>query len=161
MNMTQEEALNLFEYKDGCLFWKVDVGSRIKKGTKAGRKERRGYFVVGFNYKLYLAHRIIYLMHYGYFPKCVDHIDGNKSNNSIQNLREASLSQNHMNSKLQKNNISGVKGVCWDKSATKWRVRIQTNNKNKYLGLYEDLELAELVAQEARDLYHGKFANHG
>jgi hypothetical protein len=58
------------------------------------------------------------------------------------------------------NNTSGIKGVCWHKSTNRWYVQLQVNKKMKYLGIYEDIELAELVAIEARAKYHGEFARN-
>ena len=100
------------------------------------------------------------MMHYGYLPKYIDHVDGDSVNNRIENLREATNQQNAYNQKLRKNSTSGVKGVNWDKDTNKWRVRIQINGKHTHIGSFEDLMLAELVAVEARDKYHKEFARH-
>ena len=93
-------------------------------------------------------------------PSYVDHIDGDKTNNKIENLREATVSQNRFNSKLQSNNKSGVKGVHFNKNYKKWIAQITVNYKVLYLGSYDDIELAELVVQEARSTKHGVFARH-
>ncbi len=78
--------------------------------------------------------------------------------NRIENLRLATASQNMMNRKKFKNNRSGVTGVSWHKKSERWFVYIDANKKRKNIGYFDDFELAELVAIEARDLYHGKFA---
>lgn len=158
--LTQELVLNCFDYKDGHLYRKKDMRKGRKKGQKVGCINQIGYVQVHVNGKIYLGHRIIFLMHHGYLPKYIDHIDGNKSNNLIENLREATNQQNAFNSKIPKSNTSGIKNVCWSKAANKWMVRIKLNYKGVYFGVFDDLELAELVAIEARDKYFGKFARH-
>jgi hypothetical protein len=64
------------------------------------------------------------------------------------------------NRKLFKNNTSGCKGVYWNKRNRKWQVSVGVSKKQKHIGYFDDLELAELVALEARDKYHGNFAKH-
>ena len=96
----------------------------------------------------------------GYLPKFIDHIDCNPSNNKIENLREATFSQNQHNTKKRITNTSGVKNVHWYKPLKKWMVYIMINKKRKHLGYFNNIELAELVAQEARNKYHGKYARH-
>ena len=159
--ITQDYVKQLFEYRDGELFWKVKHSRSVLIGKKVGTKTKRGYFQLTINKKMYLTHRIIFLMHHGYLPKYLDHIDGNPSNNKIENLRAATLNQNQYNTKLNKNNNSGYKGVSWCESTNNWRVRIQVNKVSKLIGYFDDLELAGLVAQETRNKYHGEFANHG
>ena len=156
--ISQELALYHFDYKDGQLYWKNRTSNRNKLGAKAGSPDKHGYVNICFNYKKHKMHRIIYLMHYGYLPKEIDHIDGNPQNNAIENLREANRSQQLCNTKLRKNNSSGIKGVCWDKSKQKWLVRVNKDSKNVYMARFDDLELAELVAIEARAKFHGEYA---
>ena len=158
--LTQELVQSLFEYKDGELYRKVKTNRNIKIGDKAGSLRDDGYSHTMINGKLYKNHRIIFLCHHGYLPQFIDHIDGNPSNNRIENLREATLTQNQYNSKTPYNNTSGIKGVSWHKKHEKWEVTLQINGKSKYFGIYENIELAELVAIEARNKYHGNFARH-
>jgi HNH endonuclease/AP2 domain len=161
--LDKNQLSEIFEYKNGFLYWKKKTStkcSNIKIGDIAGTVRPDGYSAVKLNYKLYLTHRIIFMMFNGYLPKIVDHIDGNPKNNKIENLREVTRSQNCQNQKIRRNNTSGVKCVTLDKSRNKWLVQIHFNKKKKNLGYYQDLELAELVAIEARDKYHGGFARH-
>lgn len=160
--LTQKQAHELFDYKDGMLFWKVrPKNSRKAKGNmEAGTITTYGYKKIVFNQKKYFVHQLVYLMQHGYIPKLIDHIDGNSSNNRIENLREANKSQNACNSNLRNDNSSGCKGITWHKKANKWMVQLTVNNKPKYFGCYDDIELADLVAQEARNKYYGKFARH-
>ena len=158
--ITQEKALELFEYKDGNLYWKKQVNNRAKIGQIAGAENLRGCRIIGFEGKHYLMHRLIFLMHHGYFPQKIDHIDCNPKNSKIENLREANHAENSYNAKLRKDNASGCKGVIWHKTTKKWMVKVKANKKVVYLSYFKDLELADLVAQEARDKYHKEFARH-
>ena len=156
-----KEILNfLFDYKDGELYWKFSLSCKSPKGTIAGSIKHDGYRRIGLNKKVYLAHRLIFMMFYGYMPEIVDHIDGNKLNNKIENLRGATKSQNCQNQKLPIDNTSGYKNVRWNKTKARWCVNLRVRNKNIHIGYYKDIELADLVAQEARDKYHKEFARH-
>lgn len=158
--MNCELLHQLFEYKDGQLYWK-NTGTGRLLSRNAGYLGNRGYLRTTINYKDYITHRLIFLMHHGWLPKIIDHIDGDKTNNNIDNLRAADKFQNGQNRKLSVLNTSGFKNVTWNKSSNKWIVRVRVNKDKKYFGSFTDLELADLVAQEARNKYHGNFANHG
>jgi hypothetical protein len=76
-------------------------------------------------------------------------------------LREATHAQNAWNSKPRADSNIGIKNITYNKKFNQYTVRIQVNQERKYIGAFKDLELAVLVAMEARNKYHGKFANHG
>jgi hypothetical protein len=156
--LTQEYLHTLFHYKDGELYWKISLSNRVKIGDKAGFLNSNGYYNICIKNKNYTNHRLIYAMHNGCMPKIIDHIDGTRINNKIENLREATVSQNCQNGKLRKNNKSGVKNVHWYKRDKKWCVDLTVNGKLKNFGKFENLELAELVANEARKLYYGDYS---
>jgi hypothetical protein len=157
--ITYAEAHELFEYKNGNLFRKTSRGNS-KKGSLITRADKRGYISVKLNKKDYGIHRIIYLMFFNKMPYKVDHIDGNPSNNCIENLRPANSNQNGYNSKLSKSNTTGFKNVHWNKIKQKWAVRLMVENKSKHIGYFDNLELADLIATEARNKYHKEFARH-
>lgn len=160
--MTQDEALRLFEYRDGQLYWRIKPSRRDPIGMVAGSQDRsRGYVAVTRNRKHYYAHQIVFLMHHGVIPLEVDHINGDKSDNRVENLRVCTRAQNMHNRPAQRNNKSGARNVSWSPARKKWCVFLTANRKTMNLGGYEDFELADLVAAEARDKYHGAFANHG
>ncbi len=153
--ITQQELLERFEYRDGKLC------RQLKTGLKAmGTLTAYGYIQARINNKSYLVHRLIFLMHHGYLPKQVDHINNDKTDNRIENLRESTQSENMFNVKINKLNTSGVKNVYWHKRAKSWCVRVKVEAKEKYIGLFKDLEAAELAAHLAREKYHGEFARH-
>lgn len=87
----------------------------------------------------------------------VDHIDGNPLNNRLNNLRVATFSQNMMNRRLQSNNSSGVTGVVWHKQKEKWQSQIKINNKNIFLGRYNNIESAIKARKDAEIKYFGEF----
>lgn len=160
MEITKELLHELFEYKDGNLYWKTAISNRVKVGKPAGNFGNRGYLQVGLNGRLYLAHRIIFFMHYGYFPEFLDHKDGNRLNNKIENLRVASRSENNYNQKMRKDNTSGIKGVSFSKSHKKWRAFIQVDKQYKHLGYFDSAEKATKAIKKVRKQLHGEFARH-
>ena len=88
--ITQDYVKQLFEYRDGALYWKISLNSRSIIGKKAGSLSSKGYFRVSINGKTRYIHRLIFLMHHGYVPKIIDHKDGNSLNNKIENGRRIS-----------------------------------------------------------------------
>lgn len=147
----------LFEYRDGHLYWKQARG-RVTVGTRAGTINSVGYYITTVDGKKCLNHRIIYTMHHGVVPEYIDHINRNKLDNRIENLRSCTQSENMYNQTLAKHNTSGARNVSWSKLHNKWVVHIAVNKRQTHLGLYDDFELAELVAIEARNKYYGAFS---
>lgn len=153
-----------FQYKDGLLIRKtvgVSKKAHEKIGEVVGSPDAKGYLNVGHRGKYYKVHRIIYLLQHGSCPKYVDHINGVKTDNRIENLRAADISTNHYNCKLYSSNTSGTKGVYWHKSNQKWAVQISVRGTVCRLGFYTDINEARRVVLEARAKYHGEFANTG
>jgi len=158
--LTQELALHLFDYIDGVLYWKNPTHPKIEKGSKVGFVNNFGYVQVSILGKKYRAHQVVYLMFKGVIPKEIDHINRVREDNRIENLREVTRQQNMFN-KIARKSKTGIKNVFWHKRLQKYEVGVSINGKRTYFGLYEDLELADLVAQEVRNKYHGEYANHG
>ena len=138
-----------------------EKGNITNTNEIAGTLDGKGYWQISVYNKRYLAHHLAWLYVYGYIPKIIDHINGNKLDNRICNLREADLSQNQFNRKINCNNTSGVKGVYWCKKSNRWVVRIMAYGKRKVIGFFKDLEDAKNAANEARLKYHGNFSNNG
>jgi hypothetical protein len=153
MKPDQNALLEVFEYKDGALYWR-------KNGKKAGTRHHTGYTQISFQRSSYNAHRLIFLMQHGWLPEVIDHIDGDRANDKIENLRPASWSQNLQNMQIRPTNKSGHKNVSWCNARRKWVVQLSIDGHQTNLGRFEDLELADLVATEARAKYHGAFARH-
>jgi len=151
-----------FEYRNGELYWKIMTNPSKKLiGKKAGCKSSGAYGVVNLDGQAYSIHKVIFCMHNGFMPEIVDHINGDKSDHKIENLRAATHQSNNWNRVTQSNNKLGLKNISWHKQNQKYWVQLAKNGKKIVSVFVEDLELAELVAIEARNKYHGEFANHG
>ena len=87
----------------------------------------------------------------------VDHIDHNKSNNNVSNLRWATHSENGMNSRKKTNNTSGVVGVCWNKRHHKWQASISIDRITKHLGYFDTVEAAKRARVRAVNRFFGEF----
>jgi hypothetical protein len=157
--ITQSEANQLFSYVDGVLYWKISRSNRVRIGMRVGAEDSNGYQAATINHKHYKTHRLIFLMHHGWLPSEIDHIDNNPRNNKIENLRPTTRRQNQFNARARADNTSGVKNVVWAARNKKWRVQVRHAN-GRYIKYIADLELAALVAEEARDKYHGNFAKN-
>jgi hypothetical protein len=157
--LSQQELHEIIEYKNGELYWKIKPSKNRQVGEKAGSVKKNGYCMVQINKKLDYAHRFIFLMFYGYLPKYIDHIDGNPSNNRIENLREATQSQNLCNRSKQINNKSGFKGICWNEKRNQWTATCQFNGKTirKYC---KNIDEAIEIMRKLREELHGQFAHH-
>lgn len=130
------ELSQLLEISDDSptgLVWKVSDGKR-KKGKPAGSLKQNGYYSVRVNSVSYQNSRVIMCLHTGYDIEdgfCVDHLDRDKTNNKVSNLRVVSYSENIENRGIQKNNNSGVPGLYWSTRDCAWIVNI-TRCGSKY-----------------------------
>jgi hypothetical protein len=157
--ITQQQVAECFEYKDGALYWKKmqHANKQYLIGTLAGSIHPTGYRHITWMNKICKAHRLIFLLHHGYMPPEIDHINGDRQDNRIENLRPANRSENQCNRPALANNTSGYPGVSWHKKSNAWIVRVMKNGKTVFHQYVKDLELAGLVATEARVIYHGKY----
>ena len=152
---TYKRVRELFDYRDGMLFWKTSPCCNIKPGYRAGGNNGRGYRGVAFDGMKFLEHRIIFLWHHGYWPENgVDHINRCRDDNRIENLREVSKSCNALNCVERVNNTSGVIGVSFDNECKSWLSQLILNGKRKYLGRSKDLTKAVILRWEA-EVKHG------
>jgi hypothetical protein len=150
-----KEILN-FNPKTGIFTRKITVRYNAKIGDEPGWIDNNGYRVMEIETHRYFAHRLAWFYVYGVWPKNeIDHIDHNGSNNKIDNLREATRSQNNQNRiKAQTFNSTGMIGVSFHKSAKKYSAQIRVNNKNKYLGLFLTPEEAHAAYIAAKREFH-------
>jgi len=155
---SQEELLALFNYDPET----GDISNKITGHTYRSFRTYRNYVFVTIKRQKYSAHRVIWKMIYGEIPKgmSIDHIDLNKSNNRLSNLRVANRSQQGYNRAPQANTVTGYKGVCFDKSTGKYSARIRVETKRLTLGLFENVEDARQAYIEASKKYHGEFGRY-
>lgn len=152
---------DIFEYKSGVLYWKISPISRIKSGSLAGYFSKPyGYQEIKYQQKEYRAHRIIWEMFNGPIPENmeIDHIDGNGSNNKIENLRCVTHQQNICNQKLRTTNRYGQVGIYQNKK--RWCARIGVDNKNINLGCFASKTEAKKARKNAETKYNFH-KNHG
>jgi hypothetical protein len=143
--ITQEELKHHLHYNPdtGIFTRKIAKNSNVKIGGVAGCVRPNGYIQIKINYKLYLAHRLAWLYVYGQFPDHqIDHINRNKSDNRLINLRAVTAQQNQWNHGIPKNNTTGYLGVSYYRLEKKYRARIVVNNKVKWLGSFDCPKIA-------------------
>lgn len=143
----------------GLFTWRVTI-SNVKAGTVAGRQRpNKGYVVITIDGVKYYAHRLAWFYMTAQWPEeLIDHRDTVKNNNKWDNLRLSTTAQNGQNRRAQKNNKSGIKGVCWDAAAGKWLAQIVINGERECLGRYPSKAQAASAYQEAALRGHGDFA---
>lgn len=160
--ITQEELKKALNYDPLTgIFTRNMRASNQVPGQVVGSKDSGGYLVAMINGKRYSLHRMAWLYFYGRMPVGdIDHINGVRDDNRIVNLRECSRSKNCMNKKINKNNMSGAKGVGWHKQSGKWRARIMIDGESIHIGEFKSIGDAESAISEARDKIHKQFARH-
>ncbi len=160
--ITQEQVRKLFKYseKTGELIRRKTINGRSLAGSSAGHINA-GYMRTGIDGKHYRNHRIIFLYHHGYLPDYVDHIDTDKLNNRIENLRKCTAAQNCMNAKKHLDNTVGVKGIYKHKRSGKFVARFSHNGNRINVGSFKLLHDAKNALTEMRERFNGEFTNHG
>jgi hypothetical protein len=174
-DLTAENLLKLLDYdrETGVFTWRTrsrdlfiketDCRGWNKKyaGKEAGRflSGRSKYRVIRLFYKEWYSHRLAWLYVYGKWPKDqIDHINGDKGDNRIANLRDATPQQNSANTSTRKNGTSGFKGVTFNKNAQKWVAQLFWGGKGYWLGFHDSPKLASLAYNACAEKLHGEFA---
>lgn len=121
----------------------------------------RGYKNGAILYETHLAHRVIWAIVHGEWPEHgIDHINGQRDDNRLSNLRSATYLENQQNRGRSTNNTSGVVGVSWCKSKDRWEAKIRANGRTKWLGYFETIEEAK-TARVIAEAQLGFSATHG
>jgi hypothetical protein len=145
--LTPEHVRELLEYEfeSGSLLWKVARGGTARLGTLAGTVRADGYRLIGICGGRYYAHRLAWMHFYGVLPSpLLDHINGDRSDNRICNLREAPGGLNHHNLKKARsdNQSSGLLGVTFHSASNLWQASISLDGCKRHLGLHSTKEKA-------------------
>lgn len=158
MELTQEELKILFHYDldTGTFTRLLRTSNKAQVGQIAGCHSSRGYRVIRVYGKLYPSHRLAWLYVHGEFPaEGLDHINGDKCDNRINNLRLASPSENLQNIRGPfAGNISGLLGASFHKQCNRWSAAIRTKGKRTYLGLFSTPEAAHQAYLNAKRELH-------
>ena len=161
------------DFENGLLYWKrrdVDLFATKRSATIwnlrfAGQLALNANHITGykcgqiFGVPL-LAHRVLFAMKHGYWPKEIDHINGNRTDNTIKNLREVTRLQNSKNQKIPVKNTSGHIGVSWNKRDKRWTAYITVNKKRKALGNFINIDDA-IACRIQHQTHLGFHENHG
>jgi len=146
---SQEVLRYLFDVIDGNLVWKVDRGRKTRKGSIAGYTHPKyGYIDVKFDGSSYKAHRLVYIWYNGDIPDGIeiDHINRQRADNRIENLRLVTKQENSYNRES--------KGYYWHKKDKRFIAQIQVEGTWLYLGSYIIEEEAKNAYKEAKIKYH-------
>lgn len=157
-----------YDPETGGFTWRQPVllrtgGVRVPAGSRAGTYEKKGYRSIQFwidgRRVAIKEHRLAWLYVHGEWPvDQLDHINGDRADNRIANLRPATNSQNMANRKLNDNSKSGVKGVCFHRGTQRWRARLQYNGKRIHLGDFKEKEAAQIAYEAAAKRHFGEYA---
>jgi len=159
--ISQKQLKEILHYNpiEGSFVWRKSIGS-AKAGNKAGYIHHMGYHYIGIKGEAHSLHRLAWIYSNGSIPegKEIDHLNGNKSDNRLANLRTASRSMNCKNSRMYKSNASGLTGVALADGA--YTARIQTNGKAIHLGRYDNIFDAA-CARRSAELRYNFSGRHG
>jgi len=160
VNAEALRALFNYDAETGVITNARTRSSNALAGEKAGYKTRRGYLLVKLWGKNLMLHRLAWMLHYGQWPtNLIDHINENKSDNRICNLRDVDFQTNMQNvSAKTSRNTSGVRGVYLDKKHGFWRASISHNGKAKSVGIFRDIQSASEAYLNCKRTLHEGFA---
>jgi len=163
-DLAPERLRELLRYdaETGTLWWIARIGS-VVPGQQAGKAGNRGYVKLKIDRVYCVAHRVAWVLHHGHpIPRGmqIDHINGDRGDNRIANLRLATGSQNKWNAPAHKTNRSGFKGVTLHKASGLWVATIKANTTRHHLGYFRTPEQAHAAYKAAADRLHGEFARH-
>lgn len=178
--LTYEEISKLLRYEadTGKLFWRPRTPDMFISGRTSAESQCRawnsrhagkealtslsyGYFAGDICNRKYLAHRVSWLLVTGGWPvDTIDHINGIRTDNRIENLRAVSNAENHKNQKRPRSNASGVVGVSFFRRVGGWQASIMVSGRTIHLGTFVEFERA-VAARKAAEIEYGFHPNHG
>lgn len=153
-----------YDPNTGLFRWRCRPNPRgpDQTGKPCGTPRPDGYLQMGLCGERYLLHRLAWFYVHGWWPAVlVDHINGDKSDNRIENLRPASKAQNAQNARKRAGSRSPLKGVNWHQQIGRWRAKIKVNSRSVSLGCFATEKEAHAAYQAAAAKYFGEFARVG
>lgn len=159
MDIVEARRVLRLDHASGRLFWKVDVGTSALAGRQAGCLDgSNGYRKLRYKGRVYQEHRVVWLLAYGEWPlRLLDHINRDRSDNRLCNLRLATVTENNRNRPRQVSNKSGVIGVYWSAEHRKWKAQITVDGRRIFLGLHGEKKKAADARLAAEIKYFGEF----
>jgi hypothetical protein len=143
-----------YDSETGAFSWRIQNGQRGHIGALAGSPDGQGYWRIQIDGGKYKAHRLAWFYVYGEWPVMIDHINGNKLDNRIANLRSVSHAENHQNRRFANANTEvGVLGVDYKKNQG-FRARITRAGKQIHLGYFPTAQEAQAAYLDAKRLVH-------
>lgn len=169
VELTAEYLRSIMDYdpESGLFTWKHRADKKPAwngkfAGEIAGGLMPAGYVQIGIDLKGYYAHRLAWLYVYGESPpQELDHIDRDRANNRVTNLRPATRAENRRNASIRSDNTSEFKGVSFIKPTRRWDARIMHSRRQICLGHFDTPEEAHAAYRKAAEQLHGKFACAG
>ena len=166
----QTHLREIFDYRDGALYWKYDSHQRKQwnamfAGVKAGYVEKNGYTSVFFKAtprnglaksRPIALHRLIFCFHHGYYPPQIDHINGDRGDNRIENIRAALAHENCANRKKMNNNTTGCPGIRLHRDGH-YEARVQFAGKRHQVGSFKTLDEARVAVVAASKTIKGQW----
>jgi hypothetical protein len=156
-----------YEPETGKLFWRdceempQRWRTRYAEAEAFTASDSRGYHHGSINGTTLWAHRVAYAIYSSEWPTHqIDHLNGAKYDNRIENLRAVTSQENNRNASMRSDNSSGVTGVCWNKNREKWQANISLGGRNKNLGLFDTIDAASSARLKA-SLEYGFTNRHG
>lgn len=147
---TKLRELFMYDQNTGLFIRNITMSSRAQKGNIAGTLCPDGYISISINRKIYRAHRLVWLYCFEEWPsEFIDHINGIRNDNRLDNLREVTKTINAWNTKAHIDNMVGIKGVYFNKQNNNYRAQIRFNGKTVSLGSFK-------TPEEAKEAYDNK-----
>lgn len=155
-DLTQDQLMQALHYDPETGVFKRRSRMTASKIGTVPKNPRHAYLNIGIGFHVYRAHRLAWLYVHGSWPDGqIDHINGDKLDNRISNLRVATTSQNKQNMrKARSDSRSGLIGASWHTKSNKWRAAIQIDGKKKHLGYFDTPEEAHQVFMEHKRERH-------